>query len=372
MSPPRDAAVIEDAGSRVVASDGTTRVPAADRREPPKPAIEIEDAATPRGRTIIRSRPRDRRADAGDLVNDARRITEDGARAANERAQVATRDAQTARAETGRAVELLVSERVSGAKGRLEAAKSAKTSATSQLRTAREAGDFEAEQKAIEDITQSTYNINRATEELASAESERERIKTAKPAPGADDGAGKPSPAAQAWIDSHPLINAQTPEGDEYFAAASAADALAVRRGHVRGSQAYVDFVDQTLEDQFGENHGEIEPRGRSSRDRANSQFGAPRGGGGSRGASGDDGTHLGGANVVVTPLGRIGYRQGADGKPIITFPNAETRADFQAGADACSMSLGEYALDQVKIAEETASGRNAGLFVEDDTVVMR
>ena len=347
-------------------SAGTTRVPAIDRRDPPKPPVEIETAADPqRGeRQILRRSARPRRSVEEDTEASRRALADSANRTA-----AAEKAAADARNETSLAVTTLVSERVTGAQRLLDNAKGAKISAQGKLRAAREGGDFEAEQAAIDEISRANYDIGESEKALARAKIDHENLaKPVLPAPGGT-GEPKPSPISQRWIENHPLINTDK----EYRAIAAAGDSLAVSEGHQRGSQSYVDFVDRYLEDEFGVGHGVPEThewRGRRDAE-VTSAHGAPRGGGGSRFASEDDRT-IGGARQVETPFGRLGYRVGADGRPIITFPNASVRADFEEGARACNMSLAEYARDQVSIAQEIASGRNAGLFREEETAVMR
>lgn len=194
---------------------------------------------------------------------------------------------------------------------RIETATSAQQAAEARYRTAREQGDLDEELKATKDLT-------KATQDLAMAQAELERVKAgggagAEPTSGAgDDPAPRTtvSAQAQAWIDKHPRFKTDA----AYHAAMVGEDARLRAMGIKVNSPAYYDGLDRK--------HDELEGRG----------------GGGNM--SGENGRHMGsggapparstnggvGGKTVSTPLGPIQVVRRANGTTRIDITNPSDR----------------------------------------------
>ena len=152
------------------------------------------------------------------------------------------------------------------------------------------------------------------------------------------------TPATQQWIDSHP----------EFSAKGHVKDALILyhnqllRDGLVAESPAYFRALDAEY-DRITGNRQEP-PMSQNNR-----QFdGAPPSRGG--------GTQ--GGRTVRTLLGPVGVTQ-RNGQTLISIPES-VRADFEEGARVTQMSLADYALEQVRAAQEREQGGTGGLITTE------
>lgn len=268
------------------------------------------------------------------------------------RTQAARARDEAARANMGRA-----SDRAAAVASAIEAAKADITSAKIAKRTAREAGDIDAEMAADEMLSSALYRQNQATGELNWINQQARQ-----PAPTGDQGnraeQDKPTPAAQAWMDSHPRFNTDR----NYRATALGAHTEALRAGKTLGSQEYVDYIDQMVEEVYGPDHGTSsepplarrqQPMQPTQRNNATSAAGpSNRGSGGS--------TAGGGSGVVQTGLGPITVQRRQDGSKSITIPR-NRYDDWMEAATINGMTLDKYAEEQVAIADEMAAGGDAG-----------
>lgn len=280
--------------------------------------------------------------------------TANRARAAAERTAAEARDA-TARERQGRAGDrkALVTQAVEGAKSDRQAAISA-------IRTAREAGDFDAEMRAQESLNSADYRLNQGTAELAGMGDGKDPTSTAgdvrEQNGGRRDQAAGPSQAAQAWINKHPEFN----RNNQYKDAMLAAHGRAVLDGASVDSPAYFRYLDEADASWRGQSGGGM--------------GGGNNGGGDDRRGNGKDNSHFDGAppsrgngggsagsRQVQTMLGPVGVTRLNNGKISIQIPR-DIRDNFEEGAKISNMGLGEYALEQVRIAEERAAGGTGGL----------
>ena len=292
----------------------------------------------------------------------------------------AERVAANAQRQAGDAIAARFAERETAISNGLEAAKTAKTSAQTSLRAAREAGDIEAETQAIEQLSRANYNIEKYTDQKTQLDGIKERAtREAENAAknGGGDGRRGPTPEAQAWINRNPRYNRDV----RYRRDAVDLHQMAIDTGHAEGSGSYIKFIDDGLEEIYGKEHGTLEAmrrkpgeerqagRGggddREQRDgRRSSSTAAPRGGGG---AGGDGGP---GAREVKTLLGTV--KVSGSGKNMRIIIPQELGDTFKEGAKLTRMTVADYALEQVRIADERAGGRNAGLVEDDDGVTYR
>ena len=178
----------------------------------------------------------------------------------------------------------------------IESAKSDGEAAALALRTAREAGDFEAEVAAQRRLNAADFRFNQASAELQWLKNQ--------PKPQAQQSGGRQiTPEAKRWLDEHPRYF--TDPG--YAAAAGAFDQEAVRSGLGEGSQAYVDYIERKMTALFGEGHGHAaDGTGRQQMAEPRQVRGdaAPP----SRGTHG--GGDSGGWRKVTTPLGEVLMQQ--------------------------------------------------------------
>jgi hypothetical protein len=311
-------------------------------------------------------------ADAGHADHDPERMLADSRKALEQRdqeladARKRENDARTqaarARDEVARANMGRATDRVAAVGSALEAAKADQTAAKLAKRAARESGDIDAEIAADELLASANYRLNQASGELNWLKQQG-----GQPQPQGDQGAtgGGQSAEARAWLDAHPRYHTDA----AYRATANGAHSEALRAGKREGSQEYVDFIDQIVAQVYGENHGTgTEPpaarRQQVDNGRQNSTSSAGptnRGGGGS----------ASGAKTVQTLLGPVGVTR-ANGKVVqVVLPPAgsQARADWEEAASVNQMRLGDYAYEQVLIAEERAAGGSGGWVQGDGTV---
>lgn len=298
------------------------------------------------------------------LAEKERQIVAARREASNAQSVAARARDEAARAQMGRA-----SDRASAVASAIEAAKADKAAAKIALRTAREAGDFDAEIAASEMFQSATYRETQATGELAWINQQA----NAAPAPQqqSDQGSAgdRMSPEARAWLDAHPRFHSD----EAYRAVAEGAHTAAIRKGLVIGSQDYVNEIDRIVTSVYGAEHGTsdepplprrqqtmTDPNVNRRQDHGSTAGASNRGGGGSQS----------GARTVETLFGPVGVtRQGGRiVQVVLPPPGTEKRADWEEAATIAGMKLGEYAYEQVKIAEDRQSGGNGGWVQGDGT----
>jgi hypothetical protein len=259
--------------------------------------------------------------------------------AAQRRAEEAERLLQEAR--VGR-----VEDRAAALRAELESAKTARDAASAAYRAARESGDLDGEQAAIELLTAANVNIRQGEADLARHGAAPRADGGAAPQPQAQPPAQKFTPATQAWIDAHP----QFLTDPTYRQMCVAADALARARGLDADTPEYFRDVERTIAREL---NGDSPQERRM--DRGNS--GAPPSRGSSNGA---------GSRIVQTDIGQMRVTEGTGGKLSIAFPNAHERADFEEAARICNMKLADYCHEQVKIDNDRRAGRGTGLITSN------
>lgn len=230
-----------------------------------------------------------------------------------EAAMLARQQAE-ARSHTDR--KTVLGEAIAGAKSEAEAAASA-------YRSAREAGDFDAEATALRRMNAADFRLNQATAELEMAKDQPAPAPQPQPGPQA----WKPSAAAQRWMDEHPRLNTDP----KYQQDALALDRKALEAGCASGSDAYVDYIERGMTRLYGQGHGQVGGQQRMSNERGDggSVSPAPSGGGDRRG----------GARLVRYPLGDMQVREKADGGTSITF-----EASYGKSADEIARDYHEAA----------------------------
>jgi hypothetical protein len=74
------------------------------------------------------------------------------------------------------------------------------------------------------------------------------------------------------------------------------------------------------------------------------------------------------GRGAVQTALGTVHVSRTAGGVTQIHIP-PQVKDDFVEGARICGMALGDYALEQVRIAQEQRAGGNASLILQEGKI---
>lgn len=282
---------------------------------------------------------------AGALAQSQKALKDHEATARRERAErvAAQRRAEDAERRLQESQAGRVEDRAAALRAELDSAKTARDAASAAYRAARESGDMDGEQAAIELLTAANVNIRAGEADLARHGA----------APRADGGAAPRAPQqatqqftpeTQAWIDAHP----QFMTDPAYRAACAGADQLARARGLAVDTPEYFRYVERTIAREL---NGERDTQQENRMDRGNS--GAPP----SRGSSNGPGSR-----IVQTDIGQMRVTSGANGKLSIAFPNAHERADFEEAARICNMRLADYCHEQVKIDDDRRQGRATGL----------
>ena len=240
-------------------------------------------------------------------------------------------------------------------KGAVETAKSEVENAKAKYKSAREAGDIDAE-------TEANALLSNASAKLATAEDTNRRYEAWKaqqknapppqqqPKPATD--VNEPTPEVRAWFEAHPAYFKDA----DYQARALAAHEGALSRQIPEGSKAYVDYIDKALERQLGPGHGQLDKRnnGGTVNNRRASSEAAPRDrGGDSRDRGGDfEFTHKDGSTLrLVTEKNQNGeYYETVRG----TVP-----AEWREYARINRMSDRDYAVEQMRIQKEISEGGN-------------
>jgi hypothetical protein len=339
----------------------------------------VEDAP----KTIIIDGDGDTGTDAVDplkaAVEDARKKAEDSAQAKVDAARREAADA-TARAEKAErtaaaAVTTQVGDREQAIINHIAASTAEKNSAIAELRAATEKGDLDAQMAAQEKLAEAVAELKQANAAKTHFETVVKPQLAADPnsrasttqEPGAQQ---RYAPEAQRWIDAHPQFNTD----DDYKADALAAHQLALDKGIQANTPAYFDFLNARMEKLYGADHGHDGTRREATVTtdtnltrqprQSRTSTAAPRG---DRDDPGGRSGNVGAGRVgtVRTNLGPVEVTQvGADGKPLqIAFRDPMVRAEFEKGASACNMSLPEYTLSQIEIAQQGIRFDHEGVY---------
>lgn len=291
-------------------------------------------------------------------------LADKDAELANARAEAVT--ARRAAAEAGNTVvsaaHRAVAERESNIDSAIEARKTMIANARRALKAAMDASDAEAVADAQTEIATATAETVQLQRDKGQVEADKERLKAA-PAARQEQPRG-PSAESLAWIRAHPRFNSDP----EYQAAVTAADkAYVTLHGWDNyGKKHYVDFVESTMTDRFGEGHGKTTRSSKptASRERPASSTAARAD------AGADGGGSSGGANGSITlkhAQGTISLRRNADGKETIVGTIPSTWAE---AARWCGMTPQAYAIDQIHIQDQKRRGEDVGLRMGDGEVM--
>ncbi len=321
--PPSDSLTIDVDGEAV------TRQPRQERPEPERkePAVEVAtDAAF--------SHPDDLLAESQAALEKSERERE----AAQSEAQRHRNDAAQARNAAAQANMARAGDRAAAVASAMESAKADQTAAKMALRTARDAGDMDAEIAAQEMLSSALYRYNQASGELNWLnEQGKHAPQPQRQAQPAGDGL---SDAARAWINDHPQFNTDA----VYRGVATAAHEQAINDGMTADSPAYFRHINAAV--------ARFEKGREAPQEKPMSNGGArPNGNGHTSSAAPSNRGGAGGGSrsgTVNTLLGPVSVSEMANGKIRIDIP-PNSRADWEEAASINQMTLGEYAYDQVR-----------------------
>lgn len=364
--------------AEIVTDSGETSRKPLNLPDRPDPEIIIESATERRGA---------KRSDEEDAVAAAQRAAEEAnarTAAANAERDAALAERDAAQARAGNTV---VSERLQSITAQIDNLKAAIDGAKGRKRAARDAGNFEEEEAADEQRLEAATKLALLERDKQAAEADIERRKASggQRQPGGEGGTRQPQISAleKQWLQDHPLFESDPAYQADVIGASQTAQSL----GYMRGSPAFIKFVNERLTKLHGEGHGVAsthgKPQGRSRGGRSD-QFNVerrplseamPR-----SAETTDDFSAGGGVRYVDTDLGRVEMTTGPAGKPMIRFPNQRLK-DMWADAAGWSgthrdgtpkMTLADYAMEQIKIAEEQRQGLSGGITYDDERQVMR
>ena len=202
---------------------------------------------------------------AGALAQSQKALKDHEATARRERAErvAAQRRAEEAERLLQEAWVGRVEDRAAALKAELESAKTARDAASAAYRAARESGDLDSEQAAIELLTAANVNIRQGEADLARHGAAPRADGGAAPQPPAQPSGQKFTPATQAWIDAHP----QFLTDPAYRAACAGADQLARARGLDVDTPEYFRYVERTIAREL---NGERDTQQENRMDRGN------------------------------------------------------------------------------------------------------
>ena len=314
-----------------------------------EPAVEIEGGGGGGPEDALADTARQLR-ESNEQLAAQRRRTEEAERARREA------EAQRDQAAGGRA-----QDRQTAVAAALESAKADGEAAALALRTAREAGDFDAEVQAQRRLNAADYRFNQAGAELEFLKNQP------KPPPGAKPGG--PSPAAQKWLDDHPRYH----EDQRYRRFANGLHNEALQNGLADGSQSYVDYIERGMVEEFGQAHGRTPPADGGYQPERNERMSERRGDGvpparGANGAGGNAGwqkvsTPLGEVMMMKTATGGRRYRMGDDVKENMR-EGAQLNRTYEKDPD---QALASYVDDQVTMALEDYADDAGSYFKRGD-----
>lgn len=290
------------------------------------------------------------------------------------RARAETVEARRAAHDAGttvfNAAQHAVAERASSIESAIEARNQTIESAESALKAAMDGNDPIAMSKAQRAIARAEAELVQLERDKSQVASDQLKLKNAPPPRQQQEQRG-PSQESLGWIDTHPRFDSDP----EYQASVTTAHNAWVSRGKQAGTKEYVDFIERTMTNKYGANHGDvIKPKTNgTTRERPASSTAA-------RADSSSDGGD-GGGNGTLTlkhAEGSVSLRRTADGKETVggkiprVWVDAAKWNGYKAG-DPIPYSGGKkfktdaegahaYAIEQLHILEEQRQGGNAGL----------
>lgn len=287
-------------------------------------------------------------------------LTASQQREASARSEAARARDEAARVSQGRAADqrAVLAQTVETADAELARARIA-------LKSAGEAGDFDAMGSAQEAIASATYRKTHASGQLAAlGEPGDQSQQRQQPAPQQNGGA-TPGPRSRQWLTDHPRMDTDR----EYNATAVMAHSQAVNRGFAPETDQYFDHINRVMDAAYGHgnggsNGGQREMPGNEGRGSGGHSGPSNRGGGGSQ---------SGAFKAVKTGLGTLEVSDTAAGGMRIRRPQGSTLENMEEGAKICypsewskdpAAALATYMGEQIKIAREIEGGGNASLII--------
>lgn len=315
--------------------------------------VTAADDATPTDQAALETTRRalaDRDAQIAQANAAARAAQTDAARHRDEAARLRARSVSDRRAVLGQAIETADSD--------LAAARVAR-------RTAREAGDYEAENTAEEQITSALMRKQQAQTDLAAMGEPTSGATTDQPAGGNGGQATPPSPVTAKWLNDHPRFY----QDPGYQRTAMAVHAQLAQQGitDINNPEAYIQTIEQELTKVYGQNHGHMPNNGGGAvNDRTDHTSSAAP----SRGAGGNGGAGGGNSGVVtlIHGLGQVRVRDLPNGGMQMSWlPNdgGKTRDNMEEGAKLTypdqfatnpQQAIARYTQRQIEIARDYAN----------------
>lgn len=254
------------------------------------------------------------------------------------RATAAEQKLQTATVKVDEAQRGAFSAQEKAIDGQIDANRRIVDQAKTAMRAAREAGDFEAEEAALDQLTDAkaalqTYNNQKQyIEQLKTQQPKPEQ----QPSPDQYRGPHGYSRASEDWITQHPQFDSDPEFKTSVIQAAQAALATP---GITADSYGFFKFLDDVVAKRYGQNRQQDNPR-----------RGGPRGSSVAVGQSRDGNSGRQQQNGGANPA-QIAQKLGV------------TVDDLTQFAKIARMPLEKYVAEQALILEEESRGQNTGLY---------
>jgi hypothetical protein len=303
------------------------------------------------------------------LAETRRQLEESQQRAAT--AERMRQDAQRREAEAQRQAQAATSarqtDRTTVIESIIAAARSEEDAAEAAYARARNEGDVAAEAAAMRAMNAAMVRRETAQRELEWSKSNPPQTQQTAPQQQPQQTGSRFSPETQAWLDAHPAVFSDP----RYERLARAASDEAIRKGHADGSQAYVDYVDRIMAEEYGEGHGQVGTQ-MNDRDAPRSE---PRGNGAATPSRRSLSGNTGGMKEAVIPrIGAFKYKREANGA-LRTTMNEDVRAAIDEGAATCfpkvyaenrNRAVGMFIQEYVDHSEEVARGEKPDIVFGD------
>lgn len=218
-------------------------------------------------------------------------------------------------------------------------------------KSAREAGDVDAEQKANDMLTDAKVELRVLSGQKATFDANKpHQLKKAEAMEKGPPAVARPSAESQKWLDDHPEFETNP----QYRADALDAHELAIAKGIPNGSTAYVTFLDSHMARLHGKEHGrggsKADDAGDGGVNRHSTSSGAPP----SRDTAGGLSATVDGYNLRIIV--------GQDGKEKLV---GDIPPAWREGAKWSGMNEVDYSISQLKIQAETKAGKGPVLMGE-------
>lgn len=304
-----------------------------------EPALELDDAGNRRVERKSRSE-----VSAEDALATAKKTIEDRDRTI---AGLKTTVVQTSTAASEQAVGRL-KERETAIVSGIAAAEAAEAAGAQALRTAREAGDLDAELKAMDTLADAKLQKMKWNEAKTTYDANKDRLTKEAEALGKPKLPSGPDAESQRWLEEHPLIGTD----QQYRKDADDAHDLAVKNRMPPGHPGYIAAVNAHLERLHGKDHGKAKAEKKTdntdgdlvvTEQQRGTSMSAPAG------RSGEDGSFsmsVGGKSLSLSVNG--------EGKEVLrgTIPG-----EWVEAAKWNKMTPHEYAISRLKIAKDGGAG---------------